>query len=193
MVRERRQALGLSQEVLARRAGLTQSEISKVELGQLKPTTETRKKIARALRTNVRAVFPQTCAVCGGGLEPSQDVHEAVCLSCASPLRHARRTRSLGQAALAQLVGISKTHLCNLELGVRAPSPELAEAIARELGFSTRECFGDPMQCACGCGGTSWSEFRPGHEVRQKPKWREKCSEKFDHHRRSAGVLTTSE
>lgn len=62
-VRERRKALGLSQEQVARLADCTQVSISKIELGQSAPRDSTKVRVARALGCRVTDLFPWEDAV----------------------------------------------------------------------------------------------------------------------------------
>jgi len=54
-------------------------------------------------------------------------------------LRSIRTQRDLTLAALADSSGLSLTHISNLELGRRAPSPEHAEALAVALALRPAE------------------------------------------------------
>jgi len=56
-IRELRKARGWSQKELGRRASISNSAVSKIESGQLVPTTETRESIAAALGTAVDVAF----------------------------------------------------------------------------------------------------------------------------------------
>lgn len=56
-VQARRLALGISQNELARRAGVSRSEVSAVERRALVPSVETALRIARALDSNVEELF----------------------------------------------------------------------------------------------------------------------------------------
>ena len=49
MIRERREALGWTQEELAKKAGLLQSHISRLEIGMHAPTKNTIDRLAKAL------------------------------------------------------------------------------------------------------------------------------------------------
>ena len=59
--------------------------------------------------------------------------------SFAQELRSIRTQRDLTLAALADSSGLSLTHISNLELGRRAPSPEHAEALAVALALHPAE------------------------------------------------------
>lgn len=52
-VKERRGALGISQEELAMRIGADQAYVSRIEAGQMNVTLETAEQIALALQTDV--------------------------------------------------------------------------------------------------------------------------------------------
>lgn len=50
-LRERRRALGLSQETAAAAASMDQSQYSRIERGEVDPSIRTLTRVARALRT----------------------------------------------------------------------------------------------------------------------------------------------
>lgn len=57
----------------------------------------------------------------------------------------ARRHAGLKQKALAERVGISAAHLCNIELGkVKNPSPEIFVLIARHTGRTVSDFMREP-------------------------------------------------
>ena len=56
-VRVARVALGLSQRALAARCGLTQADISRIELGWV-PPRDSQQALAKALRANLTTLFP---------------------------------------------------------------------------------------------------------------------------------------
>jgi len=62
-----RLAQGLTQEELAKRAGIRQSHLSAVERGVKKGVTiETLRKVAKGLRCKVGELVDQDCEGCGG-------------------------------------------------------------------------------------------------------------------------------
>ena len=50
-------------------------------------------------------------------------------------LRNLRQKMKISQVAIAKEVEISQNHYSNIETGVRKPSPEVAQKIAKILGF----------------------------------------------------------
>jgi transcriptional regulator with XRE-family HTH domain len=56
-LRHRRVSAGLSQEDLAERTGLSQTWISRMEIGQANPTMETLETVAEALSIRVHDLF----------------------------------------------------------------------------------------------------------------------------------------
>jgi HTH-type transcriptional regulator/antitoxin HipB len=56
-VRERRLEMGLSQSVLGRRAGLTQSAVARFEAGGTVPTIPVLERLARSLEVELRVQF----------------------------------------------------------------------------------------------------------------------------------------
>ena len=63
VVRERRNALGLSQEVVATRADMAKMHLSKIENGSGNPSFGTLKRLAGALETTVAALSDRTTAL----------------------------------------------------------------------------------------------------------------------------------
>jgi transcriptional regulator with XRE-family HTH domain len=59
-VEQARQALGLSQRALARRTGVTQQTISKVETGRMCPHDRVKVRLARALESHPADLFRWT-------------------------------------------------------------------------------------------------------------------------------------
>lgn len=57
-IREVRKRAGLTQEELAARSGLTQSHLSRLELGKYVPTLTTLERLARALKVPVSDLLP---------------------------------------------------------------------------------------------------------------------------------------
>lgn len=66
------------------------------------------------------------------------DLH-AEPLTLGSLLSTIRECDELSQAALAKRLGISKSHLCDIEKGRKSVSPERAARFARELGYSEEQ------------------------------------------------------
>lgn len=62
-IRERRQAIGLSQTALAELARTDQGTISKVERGEYRVTDDFKWRIAGALRTTVVGLFPYPAVI----------------------------------------------------------------------------------------------------------------------------------
>jgi transcriptional regulator with XRE-family HTH domain len=56
-VKERRGALGISQEELAMRIGADQAYVSRIEAGQMNVTLETAEQIAAAIQSDVAELF----------------------------------------------------------------------------------------------------------------------------------------
>lgn len=54
-------------------------------------------------------------------------------------LQTIRETDGYSQADLARRLGISKSHLCDIEKGRKAVSPERASKFALELGYSEEQ------------------------------------------------------
>ncbi len=50
-----------------------------------------------------------------------------------------RESEQISQAAMAQRLGVSKSHLCDIEKGRKTVSPERAARFARELGLSAEQ------------------------------------------------------
>lgn len=50
-------------------------------------------------------------------------------------LKNKRELNKLTQGELAELVGVSRIYISNIETGVRNPSPKVAKKLATLLGF----------------------------------------------------------
>jgi transcriptional regulator with XRE-family HTH domain len=61
----RREESGLTQQELARRAGMTQAQIATIEAGTANPTLRTMTKLAHALGCRIREMFEPVDAVAG--------------------------------------------------------------------------------------------------------------------------------
>ena len=59
-------------------------------------------------------------------------------------VRVLRRTRALTQSALAQLSGISRQYLSDIERGAAGPSSEVLAAIASAIGICVNELTQEP-------------------------------------------------
>lgn len=58
-----------------------------------------------------------------------------------TPLRNLRRSRTLNQAELAGLLGVSQQTLSKFERGLLIPSRDMQELAATILGVSRQELF----------------------------------------------------
>lgn len=56
-------------------------------------------------------------------------------------LINARKSKGYTQSDLAELVGISRAYLANIERGEHDPSLKVAQSIAKHLGISTDKIF----------------------------------------------------
>jgi len=72
-IRARRMALGLSQDTLARRIGVSFQQIQKYEMGANRVSASRLWDIARALETHPGALFPDPEAILEEGAPPSAD------------------------------------------------------------------------------------------------------------------------
>ena len=67
-------------------------------------------------------------------------------------LRAARTSADLTQVKMAQLLGISKGTLCDIEKGRQLVSPSLAQKISKKVGFSEKlaiqACLQDQLKKA---------------------------------------------
>ena len=60
-------------------------------------------------------------------------------LTLANLLSTIRATDEISQSDLASRLGISKSHLCDIEKGRKAVSPERAARFAKELGYGEEQ------------------------------------------------------
>jgi transcriptional regulator with XRE-family HTH domain len=59
IIRRLREARGLTQAVLARRAGLSRMHVIRIERDDISPTLDTVEKVAKALGVTVRTLLPK--------------------------------------------------------------------------------------------------------------------------------------
>ncbi len=59
IIRRLREARGLTQTVLARRAGLSRMHVIRIERDDISPTLDTVEKVAKALGVTVRTLLPK--------------------------------------------------------------------------------------------------------------------------------------
>lgn len=57
-------------------------------------------------------------------------------MSFANTLRNIRETDELTQAEVADVVGVTRAHICDIEKGRKFVSPERAARFAKALGYS---------------------------------------------------------
>jgi transcriptional regulator with XRE-family HTH domain len=65
----------------------------------------------------------------------------AVSTRADSPLRNLRRTRTITQADLARIVGVTQETMSKYERGVIVPSADMAALIAAVLGSTAQALF----------------------------------------------------
>jgi transcriptional regulator with XRE-family HTH domain len=58
-----------------------------------------------------------------------------------TPLENLRRARTINQATLARLIGVSQQTLSKFEKGLLVPSPDVQERLAVILGTARGELF----------------------------------------------------
>ena len=58
-------------------------------------------------------------------------------------IRQHRTARGLTQKQLADICGVTRTHITNIETGEFSPSVEVAKKIGQALGFDWTEVFND--------------------------------------------------
>ena len=58
-------------------------------------------------------------------------------------IRQHRIARGLTQKQLADICGVTRTHITNLETGEFSPSVDVAKKIGQALGFDWTEVFND--------------------------------------------------
>ncbi len=59
IIRRRREARGVTQAALARRAGLSRMHMIRIERDEISPTLDTLEKVAKALGVTVRNLLPR--------------------------------------------------------------------------------------------------------------------------------------
>ena len=58
-------------------------------------------------------------------------------------IRQHRTARGLTQKQLADICGVTRTHITNIETGKFSPSVDIAKKIGQALGFDWTEAFND--------------------------------------------------
>ena len=61
-------------------------------------------------------------------------------------LKRIRLSRRISQEALALEAGVDRTYVSGLERGVRNPSVELLDRLAKKLSIKTAELFSEPTR-----------------------------------------------
>jgi DNA-binding XRE family transcriptional regulator len=92
-------------------------------------------------RNGERVAMPAVLKACQGGAAVPRKRKR---VTFADRLRHARAEAGISQYRLAQLTGLSKQALSQLELGQSQPSWETVQALARALGVSCEAFLTDP-------------------------------------------------
>ena len=72
-------------------------------------------------------------------------------------LRSIRKGESVSQVEFASLLGISKSHLCDIERGRKAVSAARAAEMARVLGYSEKQFVQLALQDAMARAGLSYT------------------------------------
>lgn len=116
-MRQRREALGLSQRDLARRLRVDRSTIEKWELGLHQPPLRYRRRIVEFV-----------------GADPEAGVEPEAC-TFGARLRQARIRLMLTQAEMAERVGVNWRTVQKWERGHQPPSGVIGQRLLRSLGM----------------------------------------------------------
>ncbi len=139
-ISEERKKLGLSQEELANKVGVSQKSISKYECGTRRPTYET--------LTLMASLFGVTTDYLMGFSDqafPDKDLEwrfAHVQNRLGKILHDYRKKNSISDAAFAKLLNISSDLLSQIEAGIYSPSLDLLRKISEITGYSVNYLMG---------------------------------------------------
>ena len=108
---DRREILGLSRRIVARRAGIDYRTLGRIERGPQKPTPDTLRRLAVALDTDVELLCNRW-----GKIEERRPKSGLACLGVGFRALRERKTITLSEAAKA--AGISVSTLSRFECGI---------------------------------------------------------------------------
>lgn len=134
-MKHKRQLLGLTQQQLAVRSGVSLVTINQIEgLKRADPDVSTLENIASALEYKVDELILEGRRMSGDRAEMFRRVLGHV-------LRQARENRSLTKSTLAHRIGMSPTHLSNIEQGINSPTIDKVVNVCDALGVGIDEVF----------------------------------------------------
>ena len=137
-IREKRQALGLSQKALGDRVGATQTQISLWENGKVEPRRDQLAVLRRALGDEASLLSPSNSEVRASAVE-------LVTASALTPsdIRNQRLALGISQQALADHVGVGQATISMWELGRSTPTAaqlEQLRSLFKTAGAGDRRC-----------------------------------------------------
>jgi len=135
-LRDRRQTLGLSDEALAARAGVTATSLSQIERGVWLPSRVVAQTLATALGLRLEELVDAPTLA---RLRDDPEEHTGF----AQRLAERRAALRLTQAALADAAGLAAHYISTLEQGHSQPSVEVATALAAALGTPLEDLLGE--------------------------------------------------
>ncbi|HHV17370.1 MAG TPA: transcriptional regulator [Thermoanaerobacterales bacterium] len=118
LIRDLRQKRNMTLQELARRADLSVSYLSEIELGKKQPSLETVDKLSHALNISREGLIT-TNSSGAAGLGPKIEL--------------LRQEKNLSLSELSEKVGISASYLCQIENGKVMPALSTLKNIARAL------------------------------------------------------------
>lgn len=139
-MKHRRRQLSLTQAQVADRAGVSLVTVNQIEgLKRTDPEMVSLENIAHALDYNVEDM------IILGRKMASFDV-EDFRLAVGAELRKIRESRGLSKNVLSQRVGMSGTHLSNIENGVSSPTLDKMYQICKALNAPLDKIIGDAQR-----------------------------------------------
>ena len=130
-VRSQRTAVGISQEDLARRAGLHRTYLSAVEAGKRNVTIKTLTRIAEALGASLPTLLDGREATM-----PDGSKHQL-----GPSVQQLRKERGLSQLELARASKLHRSYICGVEIGRRNPRLLNVAQLAAALGVPVAALF----------------------------------------------------
>jgi len=133
-----RKARGLSQEVLAERAGLNRTYVSGVERGTINIRIDNIEKLANTLKAGVDLLFAETpISEIGQATSDASDVRN----SLGNNIRAIRKQTQISQEKLAEDAGFHRSYVGNVERGVANLSVDDLQTIASVLKVDVASLF----------------------------------------------------
>ena len=168
-IAEFRKRAGLSQRALAPQWGISLTQVGRIESGHSRPAKSLLPKLAEILGKTVDDILGPTPTTPVRHTPASNAVVEAP-LDAEGKIRVGRKIaairqrKKLSQLALAKLLGVSRSQLCNVEAGRNRISTRLLPIAAKVLDTTVDDILG-PAAVAVGNSETRNTDASQGNEA----------------------------